>query len=98
MKEARPDMRAHLKQTRAQKNALEKIITASEFNIEDYNTAVQKILAAKNEMGLKKADRMGEVLQSLSQEERQQISKKFLKNMMGGHKKPRHERGRHKDH
>lgn len=97
MKEGRPDMRLHMKQTRAQKSALEEIITAPEFNIDDYKAVTKEILASKNQMGLKKADRMGEVLQSLSQEERQQISKKFLKNMMGGHKKPRHHRESHKN-
>ena len=89
------DTRAEIKKIRAHKDSLKNIITANEFDLEAYNTVVDKILTSKNDMGRQKAEKMGEVLQSLSREERQKISKRFLKGMMGGPKKPPHLRRRH---
>lgn len=78
---------SEMQKMREQYELLKDIITAPEFDLAAYEALIPQIMESKNKMGKAKAEQMGKALQGLSQEERQKISKRFLKGMMGGSRK-----------
>jgi Spy/CpxP family protein refolding chaperone len=74
----REAMRADIDAIRAVRTTLEPIITAEKFDRKAYNAEVGKVLKARDKMGNRRADILGDILAELPQAERQKIAHKIL--------------------
>lgn len=83
MKISREEMKRQHQKMRQDRAALKAIIEAEEFDSVAYAAEIEKMLTSKSDIERIRAQNMGDVLSELSQEDRQKISKRFLKSLSG---------------
>lgn len=89
----RDAMRADIDALRTARPALEKIITAQDFNRAAYDAEINTILKVRSGMEQRRAQVLGDILAQLPAAERQKIAPKMLEKLTDD--QPREYRGRH---
>ncbi|HPF78404.1 MAG TPA: periplasmic heavy metal sensor [Alphaproteobacteria bacterium] len=90
---SREEMREFFQEMRKQRDALDEIISAPEFDRAAYDTAVSDILESKGEIVRKKAVMMGGMLSDMSVEERRKMAPFIVRGLTSDRSKPPHKRG-----
>ncbi len=79
----RADKKGNWERKKQDREALQKIISADVFNRDEYNDAVGKMLDQRDDMMRSKAATMAEILDSLPQAEREELSKHIMRGLSG---------------
>ena len=83
LKPPRSKIKERMQLMRKNRAALKDVISAEEFDLNAYQNTIDKIMNQKDEMARARANKMGETILQLSQEDRISLSNHMLKRMSG---------------
>ncbi|MFA5592666.1 MAG: hypothetical protein WC989_05075 [Micavibrio sp.] len=81
--EGREEIRPLIESVKTQRAAVEKIVTAEEFDAEAYRDAARKMLDTRAQISSKRAEIMGRALEDLPAEDRREFARNIMDGLQG---------------